>query len=430
MEDDGLSFEEASREAASRSVFTTHTPVEAGHDRFSPDLVEEYLGKMREEMNLTSEELMALGRVVPDSKTETFCMTVLALRLSKRANGVSAIHGRVSRKMWQQLYPSYREDEVPISHITNGVHCLSWIAHEMYELFDRIFGYDWPRRLQDPMQWEQIEKSDSAELWEIRRILKSKLILFARRRLAAQRRRYSPDESSLYNIGTGFDTRSLTIGFSRRFAGYKRANLLLRDSERIFKLLSDPDRPIQLIFAGKAHPKDEIGKRLIQQVVETAKDSRSSGRIIFLEDYDINVARHLVQGADLLINNPRRPLEACGTSGQKALFNGVLNMSILDGWWAEGYDGENGFAIGHGSSHVNLEVQDSRDASMLYDVLEQKVIPLYYDTDINGLPLRWLDYIKRAFRTMGWRFNSDRMVMDYVRKCYLPAAGGEQTPED
>lgn len=426
MEYDKHTFVEAAREASSRSVFTTHTPVEAGHDRFPPALVEEYLGPIRDEMGLSADELVALGRVKPGDDNETFCMTVLALNFARRANGVSAIHGRVSRKMWHDLFPARPEEEVPISHITNGVHCLSWLAHEMYELFDRVFGIDWPTRLQHPSMWERADSIDNAELWEIRRILKSKLITFARRKIEIQEQRNQADHP--FKSGLGLDSEALTIGFSRRFALYKRADLLLRDKERLFRLLNRPGQPVQIIFAGKAHPKDNGGKRLIQEIVHLARDPRSNGRIVLLEDYDINVGRHIVQGVDVWLNNPRRPLEACGTSGQKALFNGALNLSILDGWWAEGYDGENGFAIGHGSVHRDNDVQDRRDAEMLYDVLEKKVIPLYYDVNEQGLPLKWLDRIKRAMRTLGYRFNSDRMVIDYVRKCYLPAADGEQTP--
>jgi glycogen phosphorylase len=379
---------------------------------------------------LTRRDLLSLGCMRPDDATEPFTMTVLGLKFAHKSNGVSAIHGRVSRKMWHELYPNRTEGEVPIGHITNGVHCLSWLAHEMYELFERTLGIDWPTRLHYPQLWEQVEKIDIAELWEIRSVLKAKLIKFARHRLAMQEERYQREAQSPLHLGHGLEVEPLTIGFSRRFAMYKRANLIMSDPDRFFNLVNRPGQPVQIIFAGKAHPKDDGGKRLIQEVIEMARDPRANGRIIFIEDYDINVGRHIVQGVDIWLNNPRRPLEACGTSGQKALFNGALNFSILDGWWAEGYDGKNGFAIGNGSMHKDVEVQDRRDAQMLFDVLEQQVVPLYYQVDSEGLPTRWLERVKRALRTMGWRFNSDRMLMDYVQKCYQPAAGGEQTTLD
>jgi starch phosphorylase len=424
MESNGMPFGEAVRDVAAMTVFTTHTPVAAGHDRFPASLVEEHLGKLREALHLSADDFMGLGRVTPSDPGELFCMTVLALKLSRHANGVSALHGRVSRRMWQPLYPERPEEEVPIGHITNGVHVQSWVAPQMHLLYDRHLGADWPARQRHPETWEGVQTIEDAELWETQQVLKARLINFVRHRLVAQAQRRNEGDAAVRRALTALDLNALTIGFARRFATYKRAGLVLRDVERMAEIIDSSEHPVQFVFAGKAHPEDHLGKELIQNIVRLAKQDRFAHRVVFVEDYDMNVARQLVQGVDVWLNNPRRPQEASGTSGEKALLNGALNCSILDGWWAEAYDGANGFAIGIGQTHSVPSIQDDRDHKALMDTLFGQVIPLYYDRDASGLPRQWIARQKNALRSLAWRFNADRMVMDYVRNSYLPAAGG------
>ena len=424
MDSEGIDAWEAIRRVSSQIVFTTHTPVPAGHDRFSPDLVEEHLGPLREALHLGYDDLMALGRVNTHDGGETFCMTVLALKLCRRANAVSSVHGQVSRAMWAGLYPGGSEQQVPIGHITNGVHVPSWLADQMRQVYNRHLGPDWPARSATPGFWEAIDGINDGELWETHQTLKTQLIETARRRAVQYATARGESPSFIALLRRALSPDALTIGFARRFATYKRANLLLKDIDAIAALVNHPQRPVQFIFAGKAHPHDNAGKDMLQQVARLMQDSRFAGKLLFLEDYDINVGRHLVQGVDLWVNNPRRPLEACGTSGQKVVLNGGLNLSILDGWWAEAYDGLNGFAIGAGETHTSVDVHDRRDGDALLQTLQDEVVPLYYDRDSDGLPRRWIARVKRAIRTLGWRFSADRMVMDYVLKTYIPAAGG------
>ena len=424
MQEEGIDFYAAASQIPREVVFTTHTPVPAGHDRFSAELIEEHLGPLREQLGLSQDALMAYGQENPGNHGELFCMTVLGLKLSRRVNAVSSLHGEVSRAMWKGLYPGRSEDAVPIGHITNGVHVPSWLAPQMCRLYDRYLGIDWQANSGDPRTWEEIEKVDDGELWETHLALKIQLLDFVRRRAQEQAKRRSESKETLHALGRVFSPDALTIGFARRFATYKRANLLLADIERLGSMINDPKRPVQFLFAGKAHPHDVPGKRVLQQIAEMMRNSKFSHKFVFVEDYDINVGRYLVQGVDVWLNNPRRPLEASGTSGQKVVLNGGLNLSVLDGWWAEAYDGLNGFAIGTGRTHSNLDVHDSRDGEDLYRTLHDELIPLYYQRDRDGLPLGWIKRMKRTIRTLGWRFNADRMVMDYTLKCYIPAAGG------
>ncbi len=424
MQDDGLSFDEALREVARQTVFTTHTPVPAGHDRFGAELVEEHLGPLRDALGISLEQLLGLGRVEPQNGGEPFCMTVLALKLSRRANAVSSLHGHISRRMWAPLWPWRVEEEVPIGHITNGVHIPSWLAWQMRQLYDRRFEAGWIQRMGEPEVWQKIYDVDPGELWETHNGLKNVLLSFVRRRLARQLRRRGESEEAIEAMRQILDPRVLTIGFGRRFATYKRATLIMHDLDRLAALLNHPEYPVQLIFSGKAHPKDEPGKQLIQQIINLRHDPRFSDRIVFIEDYDINVCRHMVQGVDVWLNNPRRPLEASGTSGQKVVLNGGLNLSVLDGWWAEAFNGHNGFAIGKGTSHVSDEVTDARDGANLLEVLEREVVPLYYERDADGIPHRWIERMKNSIATLAWRFSAHRMVMDYTRAAYVPAAGG------
>lgn len=424
MKEDGLSFDEALRETAGMGVFTTHTPVPAGHDRFDASLIEQHVGPLGDELGLGQEALMGLGRVDPQNPQESFCMTVLAFKLSRRANAVSSLHGVVSRRMWANLWPWRGEEEIPIGHITNGVHVSSWLSAQMRMLYDRFLPHNWFLKTGEPEVWAGFESVSAGELWETHQSLKNRLIIYARNRLIAQAKRRDEPEERVAELQHILDPRVLTIGFARRFAPYKRADLIMRDLETLERLVTDRARPVQFIFAGKAHPADEFGKSILQRLFRLSQQEPFHGHIVVLEDYDINLGRHLVQGVDVWLNNPRRPQEASGTSGQKVVLNGGLNCSVLDGWWAEAYDGHNGFAIGTGRTHVDPEIQDQRDSEALYDVLLHEVVPLYYDRDADDLPQAWIKRVKRAVRTLGWRFNADRMVMDYVQQTYVPAAGG------
>lgn len=424
MEEEGISFDQAFPHVAREVVFTTHTPVPAGHDRFNAALIEEHLGPLRDRLGLSREALMGLGREDPSNWGEEFCMTVLALKLSRRANAVSALHGAVSRAMWTRLYPGRPEDTVPIGHITNGVHVPTWLAPQMFRLYDRHLGTGWHEHSGEAHIWEGIENVDDGELWETHLALKLRLLEFVRQRTLEQAERRGEPKAVLQRLTRVLSPDVLTIGFARRFATYKRANLILADIERLASMVNDPKRPVQFVFAGKAHPRDEPGKRVLQQIAALMRERQFADKFVFVEDYDINVGRLLVQGVDVWLNNPRRPLEASGTSGQKVVLNGGLNLSILDGWWAEAYDGLNGFGIGAGRTHSDVNRHDARDGEDLYRVLREEVIPLYYQRDRDGLPRGWIKRMKRTIRTLGWRFNADRMVMDYTLKCYVPAAGG------
>ncbi len=425
MELTGADFRTCAQEVAQNTVFTTHTPVDAGHDRFPPELVDDHLEPLRRSLGLSQPEFLGLGRIRPEDNREALCMTVLAFKMSRYANGVSALHGRITRKSWQVLWPHHREDEVPVGHITNGVHVRTWLAPAMQDLYSKHLGADWRDHLADPHMWARIDGVPDAELWSTHRGLKAALVKFVRRRVSEQRRRNDYPDEFVRAAETALDPEALTIGFARRFATYKRANLIFSDIQRLTRLLTDSKRPVQLVFSGKAHPADRPGQEILRQVHESAIVGDLKMNVLFIEDYDINVGRHLVQSVDVWLNNPRRPQEASGTSGQKVLLNGGLNFSVLDGWWAEAYDGLNGFAIGDGITHVNVEEQDRRDAQSLYETLENRIIPLYYDRDDDGVPRGWVERMKRTIRTLGWRFNTDRMVIDYTNSCYLPAAGAE-----
>ena len=424
MQEDGLSFDEALRETAMMACFTTHTPVPAGHDRFDYALIDEHLGPLADELGIGSGGVMGLGRVDPQNHHEPFCMTVLAFKCSRKANAVSSLHGVVSRRMWAALWPWRGAEEIPIGHITNGVHVGSWLAPQMRLLYDRVLPAGWDVRTGEPDVWAGFEQLSTGELWETHQTLKNRLIGFARTRMTRRAKRLNLSDQDNDEIINLLNPVALTIGFARRFAPYKRADLVLRDLELLAELVADSKQPIQLIFAGKSHPADNQGKGILQRIFRLTQEPAFKGKIVLLEDYDIHLARYLVQGVDVWLNNPRRPLEASGTRGQKVVLNGGLNCSILDGWWAEAYDGSNGFAIGNGRTHVNQDIQDDRDAKDLMRVLREEVIPLFYERDDDGLPLAWISRMKRSVRTLGWRFNSDRMVMDYVRSSYLPAAGG------
>jgi starch phosphorylase len=416
---DGVTFAAAHREVALRSVFTTHTPVPAGHDRFAPELVLQHLGWMQREIEISPEEFLGLGRVNPHDPSERFCMTVVGLKSARYANAVSALHGRTTRKMWQSLWPGRPEPEVPIGHITNGVHTKSWLAPPMLDLYTRRLGSDWQQQICNPEIWDKMEAIPDAEFWEAHRVAKRRMLNYVMRRTVLQRAGNGSTPAA-----PTLDIDVLTLCFARRMADYKRAGLLFSYPDRLAALVNQAGRGLQIIMAGKAHPRDDHAKGLLQHVVTLSRDGRFRERVIFVENYDFGVARHLVQGCDVWLNTPRRPLEACGTSGQKVVLNGGLNLSVLDGWWAEAYDGENGFAIGEEHVPADAAAQDAHDAASLYDVLENKVVPLYYHRDGGTVPHAWVARMKRAVVTLAAYFNADRMVRDYVRECYLPAAGG------
>jgi len=420
----GLSFDEAAERVRATTVFTTHTPVPAGHDAFDLAMVEKHFAGYWEQLGLTRERFLDLGRLDgPDGPR--FNMTALALRLSGHRNGVSRLHGEVSRRMWQVLWPDRPVEEVPIAHITNGVHLPSWVSGPLDRLFRKYLGHDWQERHDDPDLWERLDEIPDEELWALHEAQKRKMMAFIRER--ARRRWISGemDPDQVLAAGAFLDPEALTIGFARRFAAYKRATLVFHDLERLKRILHDLYRPVQFIFAGKAHPADDAGKHLLQQVYNLAKDPAMGGRIAFIEDYDMHVARYLVQGVDVWVNTPRWPNEASGTSGQKAAMNGVPNLSVLDGWWAEGYNGANGWAI-EPLEGEDEALQDSHDAEQLYRLLEEEVVPLFYQRDGDGVPRGWVRVMKAVIRSAAPYFCTRRMVKEYAERFYVPAARAAQ----
>ena len=404
----------------SSSVFTTHTPVPAGNDHFDPQLVRTYLKPLADQLGLGIEALLDLGRQAPGDSRETFCMTVLALRLSQFANGVSELHGQVSRKMWQKVWPSVPVDELPISHITNGIHTRSWQCSEIARLYDRYLGPRWYDKPTNHMVWERVSRIPDAELWRAHERMRERLVSWVRRKLRMQLENRGASRANIKAAREVLDPEALTIGFARRFATYKRATLILSDPDRLDRILNDPDRPVQIIFAGKAHPHDHGGKELIRQIVHLAQQDRFRKRIVFLENYNIEVARYMVQGVDIWLNNPRRPLEASGTSGMKVPVNGGINFSVLDGWWCEGYDKENGWAIGAGEDYEDPEYQDQVEITALYEMLENEIAYMYYERSSDGVPREWVRVMKNSMRTVNAEFNTNRMVEEYTQRFYVP----------
>lgn len=421
----GMDFAEAANKVRATTVFTTHTPVPAGNDVFSLDLMEKYFHRYWGSLGLDRDAFLALG--IQESDSAVFNMTILALRMADWRNGVSQLHGGVCRRMWHSLWPDAEEKEVPIGSVTNGIHVPTWLAPQTARLYERHLGHDWLERHDDPALWESVLDIPDEEIWALRRWLKYKLIGSVQDRA---RKRWSEDRVAPVHalaMGALLDTEALTLGFCRRFAEYKRAALILYDVNRLKRILQNELRPVQIIFAGKAHPDDERGKQLIQEVHNVAKDPEFGGRIAFVEDYDMHMARYLVHGADVWLNTPQRLQEASGTSGQKAALNGVLNLSVLDGWWYEGYNGTNGWAI-----HDDVETYDSsngdkEDAEELYNLLEEKIVPLYYERDIDGVPHGWIRVIKEAIRSNVPLFSARRMAKEYTEQMYLAAAQASET---
>jgi starch phosphorylase len=421
-----LNFSEARVLASASLVFTTHTPVEAGHDHFSLDQMDRYFGGYAPQLGLTLPDLLALGRSAPSDAQSDFCMTVLALRLSSHNNGVSKLHGEVSRRMWQGLWPSVTVNEIPIRHITNGVHFRSWISLEMNQLYDRYFGPRWREEPADSEVWGRVFSIPAEELWRTHERRRERLVAWARRWVRRQRLRCGASEREIEAAEEILDPDALTIAFARRFATYKRATLILRDLPRLERILTNSQYPVQLIFAGKAHPRDDAGKELIRQIAELSRRPELGRHLVFLEDYDMSVARYLVEGADVWLNTPLRPNEASGTSGMKAAANGALNLSTLDGWWDElwhiqGGPTQIGWAIGRGESYHNPAYQDQVEAEALYELLERDVIPLFYERGPDRLPRKWIDHMKASIGTICPFVNTHRMVKDYACQVYLEA---------
>jgi starch phosphorylase len=426
----GLPFEQAVERVRATTVFTTHTPVAAGHDAFPYSLVEKYLAAYWPGIGLDRERFLALG-AFEEHWGSSFSMSALAFRLSGHQNAVSALHAGVSRRMWRSLWPGMTEDEAPIQAITNGVHLPSWIAPEFDRMYRGYVGADWLARQDDPALWQGVRAIPDETLWAAHLRLKIRLLRFLRDRARGSWTDAEGAPAQVTASGALLDPEVLTLGFARRFATYKRATLLFRDPARLRALLTHPKHPVQILFAGKAHPADEPGKLFLQAVYLAAEDRAYGGRIAFVEDYDIHAAQHMVQGVDVWLNTPRPPLEACGTSGQKAALNGVPNLSVLDGWWAEAYDGTNGWAIGEpepgpaaasgGRNAAEDEARDVADAEALYGLLESQVVPLFYTRDAAGLPTGWIALMRRTIETIVPRFNTRRMLKDYVKHLYGPA---------
>jgi starch phosphorylase len=421
MAEKDFSFETAREAVWPTNIFTTHTPVPAGNERFEISLIEKYFKNWTQILGISWREFLALGRERANDDQETFCMTVLALKLAAYANGVSKLHGDVSRQMWQGLWPGLPVEEVPIDAVTNGVHPRTWISSPMGDLLERYFGTHFNDEPTDLTMWEQMKRISDEELWRTHERRRERLVAFARDRMRTKLERNGASARQIQLADDALAPNILTISFARRFATYKRGNLLLRNPERLLRLLNDKDRPIQLIFAGKAHPQDMAGKDLIRGLIHFAKDNDVQNRLIFLENYDMTMSRYLTSGSDLWLNTPRRPQEASGTSGMKAALNGVLNCSILDGWWAEAYNPEVGWAIGQGEQYDDTDLEDEIESKALYDLLEQEIIPLFYERGRDGLPRGWIRMMKACMNQIGQSMSSHRMLLDYHEKFYAPA---------
>jgi starch phosphorylase len=414
-----LSFEEAREFVKSTSVFTTHTPVPAGIDVFPPEFIKKYFSGYCKSLGITIEDLLALGRENPQDKNQGFSMAVFCIRNSEFVNGVSKLHGVISRNMWKNLYPGLPRFEIPIDYVTNGVHINTWVSNEFAALFNRYIGPQWKTEPENQSVWQRIKEIPDAELWRSHERRRERLIAFVRKRLKKQLEHAGATRAQIEYAEEVLDPEALTIGFARRFAEYKRGALIFRDLQRLKKILLNKEYPVQIIIAGKAHPHDNIGKELIKYIIQITRDPELREKIVFVEDYDMNVAHYLVQGCDVWLNLPRRPLEASGTSGMKAAANGVLNISVLDGWWCEAYDGENGWAVGGGEEYTDPNLQDEIESRILYDILEKEVIPLFYTRGSDGLPRGWIKKMKNCMISIIPRFNSNRLIEDYTRKFYL-----------
>ncbi len=421
MEAYNLSFDEAKELTKASNIFTTHTPVPAGIDRFSPQLMERYFYDYFPKLNLNKNEFLALGRRNPFDDNESFSMAILAIKLSGNMNGVSSLHAEVSREMWRDMWPLIPADEIPITSINNGVHPSSWISKDMANLYDRYLSPAWRRKTGDLANWKRVEQIPADELWRSHERRRERLVVIARGRLKKQLERQGALPSEIKKAEEVLDPEALTIGFARRFATYKRATLILHNQERLKKILNNKDFPVQIIFAGKAHPKDTPGKEYIRKIIHLARLDEFRNSIVFLEDYDIEMSRYLVQGVDVWLNTPRRPNEASGTSGMKAAMNGVVNVSVLDGWWDEAYNANVGWSIGMGEVYEDANYQDEVESQTLYNLLEEEIIPLFYDRGKSNIPSKWIDLMKNSMVQICPVFNSNRMVREYTERFYFPA---------
>lgn len=418
----GMKFEAAKEIVRKSSVFTTHTPVPAGHDAFPFHMMDRYFPRWHEKLNISREEFLNLARQ-DQSWGPTFSMTVLALKMSGKHNGVSKLHGEVSRKMWSWLWPNKKIDDIPISFVTNGIHTETWLAPDLKKLFDKYLPANWHRHIDDPAVWDNVTKIPNEELWDVMNKLRGKLVNFVRMRTRQRMIRLNYNPNDIQATANLLGPNVLTIGFARRFATYKRATLIFHDTDRLKRIVhGNGIRPVQFVFSGKAHPADEPGKNFIREVYHRSHEAGLAGRLVFIEDYDMNVARHMVAGVDVWMNTPRRPMEASGTSGQKAGLNGSPNLSILDGWWAEGFNHKNGWAIGDPDAEYASEYdQNHADATSFYDLLENEVVPKYYLRDASGVPHQWLEFVKESIRTVAPQFSMTRMIKDYTTDLYVPS---------
>ena len=417
-----MTFDEAVEATKCSNVFTVHTPVKAGNDEFTPEMMDKYFCRYYSGLGLDKEQFLALGRCNTNDKKETFKMPVLALRLSAYKNGVSKLHGKISREMWADLWPDIPVNEVPIISITNGVHIKTWLSEEMNLSYERYLGANWTEGIVDESVWGNIDNIPDEELWRTHQRAKERLVSFARKRLKEQMKKRGSYHTELNWADEVLDPDALTIGFARRFATYKRGYLLLKDPQRFVNILNNSKKPVQIVFAGKAHPRDTEGKEIIRQIIHFASQYEVRRRIVFLEDYDIDVARVMVQGVDVWLNTPRPPMEASGTSGMKAAFNGALNFSTMDGWWCEGYTTDNGWAIGAGEKYDDAGYQDVVESQSIYNILENEIAPLFYTRSVDNLPRAWIKRMKNCIKQITPRFNTNRMLSEYTRKFYIPAA--------
>jgi starch phosphorylase len=420
--ENGLSFDAAREIVLASTVFTTHTPVPAGNDVFDPELVRAYFEQYTKELGINFKVLLGYGRLNPRDEAEPFGMSTLALRLSAHANGVSQLHGHVSRAMWRNVWRHHPVEDIPIDHITNGIHVPTWISREMAGLFDRYLGPDWAEDPDNERVWDQVERVPSTELWRAHERCRDHLVGFTRRRLAEQLKNRGASATEVQAASEVLTPEALTIGLARRFATYKRATLLFRNPDRLDRIVNHPEHPVQIVIAGKAHPQDNEGKEFIKAIIHLSRQERFRRRIVFLEDYNMYVGHTLVSGSDLWLNTPRRPLEACGTSGMKALANGSLHLSVLDGWWDEGYHRNCGWAVGHGEVYQDHGAQDDIESRDLYNLLEEEVVPVFYQRGRDGIPRGWVEKMRAGLRHLVPIFNSHRMVQEYVSRYYLPCS--------
>ena len=420
VQEKGIPFRVAKEVVSASTVFTTHTPVPAGNDVFPLYLIDKYFSNYWSSLGISRHEFLDLGLRVNSDAAQMFNMAVLALKLSGKRNGVSELHGAVSRNIFRDIWSNVPEEEVPISHVTNGVHTLTWMDSSYKELFDRYMGSDWINRIHDQGMWDKVFEIPDEEIWNIHIGQKTNLVGMIRERLKEEKSRHGESPENLRKIDNYLNPDALTIGFARRFATYKRANLIFRNIDRLVKIVNDSNRPVQIVFSGKAHPADRPAHEIIKQIYDYTNRDDIKGKVVLVENYNMNVARYLTHGADIWLNNPRRPLEASGTSGEKTGINGVINFSVLDGWWIEGYNGKNGWAIGEDKYYDNYEHQDNADSESMYSTLENEIIPLYYDRDERGIPVGWVRTMKESIRSIGRAFSTARMLQDYINGYYVP----------